>query len=550
MEKRSPTYVPLFVFLFAWLFCNMLQAYFMELGYDEAYYWTVSRFPDWGYYDHPPMFALLTAAGFSLFHNELGVRFFFVVTCTLLIYVLYRQTDRKDVTLFFMLIAGTTYFQIIGVGTLPSTPLLFFTALYFIVIREYIEHDNWKSIILLSFIIPLMFYSKYHAVLVILFTVLAAPSLLRRKSFWYIFLFSCILFSPHIYWQISHGFPTVRFHLQERYVDSYSAIVIPEFLAGQLLFAGPLMGFVTVPAMLKFKTKTVFEHILKLNVVGIFLFFLPFTLRGETKPGWTATAFIPLILLSYAYIVERPLWRRWVKILFVPSILIFLLLRIHIIHSIIPLRNDPANLVRGWKSFTNEVAERANGRPVLANTPEIASELSFYTGSVVPSLTGGSYGNQFDYWNLLDTLQGRDVFFLSNKNMGYAKTIVTPAGDTLFAKDIPHMRTYKKYTITSEHDTLTAHLSEKIPVALTINTANKAADNLPQVSYHIFRNDSLITWDGGRSLIMIDSMGNFTSTISIQAPSKTGKYEVEILLVSEGFAWWKNSQRHILIVSN
>ncbi|HMD13689.1 MAG TPA: glycosyltransferase family 39 protein, partial [Bacteroidota bacterium] len=256
MERRFTKHFPLLTLLFLWLVMNLVQGYYMGLGYDEAYYWTLSRFLDFGYYDHPPMVALLIAAGYNFFHNEFGVRLFFVVTCTAIIYVLYRQTDRRDMTLFFMLIAGTTLYQVTGVGVQPSTPLLFFTALYFIIIKRYIVHDDWKSIIQLSIVIPLMCYSKYHAVLVLLCTILADPSLLRRKSFWYIFLFSCILFSPHIFWQISHGFPTLKFHLQERYVDPYSPVVIPVFLIGQIIFTGPLMGFVTVPAILKFRTTT------------------------------------------------------------------------------------------------------------------------------------------------------------------------------------------------------------------------------------------------------------------------------------------------------
>ena len=36
---------------------NFWQAAQLELFNDEAYYWMCSRFPDWGYFDHPPMVA-------------------------------------------------------------------------------------------------------------------------------------------------------------------------------------------------------------------------------------------------------------------------------------------------------------------------------------------------------------------------------------------------------------------------------------------------------------------------------------------------------------
>ncbi len=53
-----------------------MQSGLTELQDDEAYYWVYSHFLDWGYFDHPPMTALLIKMGYAIFHNELGVRLF------------------------------------------------------------------------------------------------------------------------------------------------------------------------------------------------------------------------------------------------------------------------------------------------------------------------------------------------------------------------------------------------------------------------------------------------------------------------------------------
>jgi hypothetical protein len=42
------------LFYSAWLLINLIQAGSTELFDDEAYYWIYSRYPDWGYFDHPP----------------------------------------------------------------------------------------------------------------------------------------------------------------------------------------------------------------------------------------------------------------------------------------------------------------------------------------------------------------------------------------------------------------------------------------------------------------------------------------------------------------
>lgn len=40
--------------LLVYFVINILQAAFLELHFDEAYYWLYSRNLDWGYFDHPP----------------------------------------------------------------------------------------------------------------------------------------------------------------------------------------------------------------------------------------------------------------------------------------------------------------------------------------------------------------------------------------------------------------------------------------------------------------------------------------------------------------
>jgi len=47
------------LFYSSWLLLALAQAASTELIADEAYYWVYSRFPAWGYFDHPPMIAFI-----------------------------------------------------------------------------------------------------------------------------------------------------------------------------------------------------------------------------------------------------------------------------------------------------------------------------------------------------------------------------------------------------------------------------------------------------------------------------------------------------------
>ncbi|MBT8295178.1 MAG: glycosyltransferase family 39 protein, partial [Gramella sp.] len=71
-----------FYFLIGLFLINLLQAYFTELIFDEAYYWHFAQDMDWGYFDHPPMVAALIKISSFLFSGELGVRFLSCVLST------------------------------------------------------------------------------------------------------------------------------------------------------------------------------------------------------------------------------------------------------------------------------------------------------------------------------------------------------------------------------------------------------------------------------------------------------------------------------------
>ncbi len=125
------------VFYIGWCVLNLIQAGFTELFDDEAYYWVYTQFPDWGYFDHPPMVALLIKAGYAIFHNELGVRFFIVLLNTATIFITQQLLAKKDPYLFYAIVCSIAIVQIGGIIAVPDIPLLFFVALYFWIYKRF-----------------------------------------------------------------------------------------------------------------------------------------------------------------------------------------------------------------------------------------------------------------------------------------------------------------------------------------------------------------------------------------------------------------------------
>jgi len=69
----------LFYFILVWLVVNLIQSWLTGLDGDEAYYWTWSLHPAFGYTDHPPMVAWLVKLGSFLGQGYGTVRLPFVI---------------------------------------------------------------------------------------------------------------------------------------------------------------------------------------------------------------------------------------------------------------------------------------------------------------------------------------------------------------------------------------------------------------------------------------------------------------------------------------
>ena len=120
------------LFYATWLILGLIQASFTELQDDEAYYWVYSKFLSWGYFDHPPMIALLVKMGYSIFPNELGVRLFPLLLNILSLFLIERLLDKKNSFLFYAIAISMAALQLGGFIAVPDIPLIFFTAFFFL----------------------------------------------------------------------------------------------------------------------------------------------------------------------------------------------------------------------------------------------------------------------------------------------------------------------------------------------------------------------------------------------------------------------------------
>jgi 4-amino-4-deoxy-L-arabinose transferase-like glycosyltransferase len=118
-----------------WLLLTLIQAGFTELQDDEAYYWVYSHYLDWGYFDHPPMIAILIKLGYSIFPNQLGVRLFPLLLNIFTLVIIEKLIDKKNPFLFYTIVFSIAAMQVGGVMAVPDIPLVFLQPCFFFAIK-------------------------------------------------------------------------------------------------------------------------------------------------------------------------------------------------------------------------------------------------------------------------------------------------------------------------------------------------------------------------------------------------------------------------------
>jgi len=371
----------------------------LNLAPDEAYYWVWSNYLSFGYFDHPPIIAYFIKAGYIIFKNEFGVRFFTILTSTLTIFIVYKIIQAKNLVLFFLLIFSNLILNAGGFIAVPDTFLVFFSSLYFYFLKRYLEDENFINILILSISISLMLYSKYHGILIIIFTILSIPKIILRKSFYLIFIISALLYLPHILWQFQNDFITIKYQLFKREGIGFNLNNVFDYIIGQFLVYGPIVGFITIIISFIYKPRNDFERVLKYNVVFTLFFFLIMSFRNKIEANWTCIILVPLFILSYNYLIERKNLRKIFYYLSTINLILILIIRIHTLFPIFKIENDPTSQFRGWKEFSNYVLEKTKTNKLCATNYQLVSELRFYLKENIGFLNYYSRENQFNLWN-------------------------------------------------------------------------------------------------------------------------------------------------------
>ncbi len=415
MTQKFPK---LFLYLLGALFLlNLVQSFFTELIYDEAYYWYYAQNLDWGYFDHPPMVALLIKLSSFLFNGELGVRlmscFLGIGTLAVLWHIIEDERKKDYVVHFFLMMFAMPLLNVYGFLTLPDTPLLFFTALFLLIYKRFLVKASMGNTVFLGLVMAGLMYSKYHAVLVIFFVLLSNLKLLRNKYAWLAVFISLLAYLPHFAWLYNNDFVTIKYHLFERPNQPYS---FEGFTLGYILNLVLNFGLIfpfAYWALFKKKANGDFDKALLFLSYGIILFFLLSSFQRRTQTQWVIVICIPMALLAYDYLIQNAKSRKWMYRLSILSLVLLLIGRIGLAYQpLFPIVYE----THGNKEWVNELKSKAGDIPIVfENSYRRSPMYQFYSGGTTTfSLNNVHYRqNQYTIDASESKVQGKKVAYVS-----------------------------------------------------------------------------------------------------------------------------------------
>ena len=456
------------LWLAVWWIVNLVVAGASELANDEAYYHIFAQNLAWGYFDHPPMTALLVWLGEHIFGGELGVRFFFTLLQPLYLYIFWliirdsigasHKLTRHDGELYAMICSSMLIMQLYGLIAVPDGPLMFFTAVFLLSFKFFTESRRW-SWLMMGVALGLLALSKYHGALVLIFALLANLKWLLKspKKIGELALSGIIalaIITPHLMWQKEHDWVSFAYHLSDRNT-TFEVENIIEYVVNMLVVFSPFFVPLWVQAMRKTKASTPITRTLKLYPAAFIIFFGISALRGAVQPQWTIVASYGLVWLLWSYTAGHTRTRAYVMRMGWVTNGLLLLVKFVLVFNPIGIRAE----VFDNQSSYSEMAEAAAGRPLIVETRYTkAAKYDFYTGGEVYCQSSISHRtSEWEFRNDDDRFIGSEVIievspenYSEQEQTEKIKSIKLSNGKMFHYIEEPNFRPVRKVTIEAE----------------------------------------------------------------------------------------------------
>jgi 4-amino-4-deoxy-L-arabinose transferase-like glycosyltransferase len=473
---------------------RLLLAAVVPLLPQEAYYWTWSRYPDWSYFDHPPLASYSIALTTALFgQTAFGIKSAAVVW-SLGWNILWARLildmfgDRRLAFWSLVALNLTIVFQVLGFGPTPDGPLLFaWVGTIWAIWRLSASGDGRWWFVAGAFL-GISWLGKYTGALlgpIVLLYLLTTPRLrfwLARPHPYLAFILAIAVFSPVLIWNSQHEWVSLAFQSSRR-VGEMSGFKPQYFLmlaAQQFLIVTPYLFVLAIAALLResraWLAKGIDDQTRLLLISAAFplLLFTAFSFRSIVKINWLAPAFWPLIILGIRHtLLQGGRERRMAWGLASSAVVLVIAIAV----SAIPNLPVPGDL-NSWSGFREaaarvdrlEASTSAEGKDSFVFSPhyKVSSLIWFYRKGQARTYAQDIYGEkalEYDY-------------FPDNRDLRGATGILVMSNQKQSKLDLDRLKPY--FDTVELVDTITTASSDKVVRRLEIYKATNYKGRPPR----------------------------------------------------------------------
>ncbi len=310
---------------------RLVAAAWTPLTFDEAYYWTWSKALAGGYYDHPPMVALVIRAGTLIAGDTaFGVRLVSILLALPMSYAVYRSAailfGGVRVAATAAILLNITLMA--AVGTLivtPDSPLLVAASFVLLALAKMLETSRGVWWLAVGAAVGCALLSKYSALFfgpAILIWLLVAPKPRRWLLTPWPYLgglLALAIFSPVLIWNAEHHWVSFLKQISGRArVEDFRPSYLLELVPAQIGFATPLifiLGAMGLHALARFKTGALSARAL-VNAIfwTITAYFIWHALHARVEANWFAPVY-PAFMIAAAVAAHLVRWEgRWQRV--------------------------------------------------------------------------------------------------------------------------------------------------------------------------------------------------------------------------------------------
>src|SRR6202521_3385996 len=286
---------------------RLVAAAFTPLTFDEAYYWMWSKHLAGGYYDHPPMVAVVIRLGTMVAGDtELGVRLASILLALPMSFAVFRTVEilfgGARVAATATILLNVTLMA--AVGTLivtPDAPLLVASSFVLFYLAKVLETGRGAWWLAVGAAVGAALLSKYTALFfgpAILIWLAGVPKLRRwlLSSWPYLGgLVALLIFSPVILWNADHHWVSFIKQIGRARIEDFKPAFIGELIPTQIAFATPpvfILGAMGLYALLRRDAGASAARVL-INATfwTIVAYFIWHSLHARVEANWLAPVF-------------------------------------------------------------------------------------------------------------------------------------------------------------------------------------------------------------------------------------------------------------------